>query len=109
LTLICKQELEKRLTNERKDLEKMITEVEQHAAALKEETISIEEISQKEHLVEERQQANLAKGKELLEYEAALKEKALRLEEHSQALSKLELQVQDRLSRSEDVERGIFR
>ncbi|CAM6126102.1 unnamed protein product [Calypogeia fissa] len=100
------QELEGRLTDERGDLEKMITEVEQHAAALKEETASAEEISHKERLIEEKRQENLAKEKELLDYEGTLKKKARSLEEHSHALSKLEQQVQDRLNKSEDIEKG---
>lgn len=103
----CVQELEARLTNERRDLEKMITEVEQHAAALKEEAASAEEISHKERLIEDKHDENLIKEKELLDYEATLKTKALSLEEHSQALSKLEQQVQDRLQKSEDIEKGL--
>ncbi|CAM6108503.1 unnamed protein product [Calypogeia fissa] len=89
------QGLEGRLQNERRDLEKMITEVEQHAAALKEETSSAEEISHKERLIEEKRQQNLAKEKVLLDYEVSLKTRALSLEEHSHALSILEQQEQE--------------
>ncbi|CAM6111744.1 unnamed protein product [Calypogeia fissa] len=89
------QGLEGRLQNERRDLEKMITEVEQHAAALKQETSSAEEISHKERLIEEKRQQNLAKEKVLLDYEVSLKTRALSLEEHSHALSILEQQEQE--------------
>ncbi|BFI30956.1 hypothetical protein MPTK2_3g17060 [Marchantia polymorpha subsp. ruderalis] len=104
------KELEARLANERKDLEKMIAEVEQHAATLKDETAAAEESSRnrsrEELLVEEKKEYIFAREKELAAYEAELKNKALSLEEHSQAITKLEQQVQERLQKAQDVDQG---
>lgn len=112
------QDVEARLLNERKDLEKMIAEVEQHAAKLKEETASVEEISRShthdELMIEERREQLQGKERELADFETDLKKKAKSLEEHSQTISKLEIQVKDRLQRavdfetkSEELEKGL--
>lgn len=100
--------MEARLLNERKDLEKMIAEVEQHAAKLKEETASVEEISrsrtQDELMIEERREQLQGRERELADFETDLKMKAKSLEEHGQTISKLETQVKERLQRAVDFE-----
>jgi len=102
------QELEGRLANERRDLEKMIAEVEQHAATLKEETVSAEESirnrTREELLIQEEHEKLQSKEKELASLESALKKKAKIIEEHGQTISMLEMQVKDRLQRSADLE-----
>lgn len=102
------QELEARLANERKDLEKMIAEVEQHAATLKEETAVAEESTRHrtrdELFIEEKRENLQAKERDLAGFEADLKKKAKGLEEHGQTISKLEMQVKDRLQRAADLE-----
>ena len=102
------QDMEARLLNERKDLEKMIAEVEQHAAKLKEETASVEEISRNrthdELIIEERREQLQDKERELADFETDLKKKAKSLEEHGQTISKLEIQVKERLQRAVDFE-----
>ncbi|KAH8968613.1 hypothetical protein BDL97_03G136100 [Sphagnum fallax] len=101
-------ELEGRLANERRDLEKMIAEVEQHAATLKEETVSAEESirnrTREELLIQEEHEKLQSKEKELASLESALKKKAKIIEEHGQTISMLEMQVKDRLQRSADLE-----
>lgn len=91
-------------------MEKMIAEVEQHAATLKDETAAAEESSRnrsrEELLVEEKKEYIFAREKELAAYEAELKNKALSLEEHSQAITKLEQQVQERVQKAQDVDQG---
>jgi uncharacterized protein (DUF3084 family) len=102
------QELEGRLANERRDLKKMIAEVEQHAATLKEETVSAEESirnrTREELLIQEEHEKLQSKEKELASLESALKKKAKIIEEHGQTISMLEMQVKDRLQRSADLE-----
>lgn len=112
------QDVEARLAHERKDLEKMLAQVEQHAAKLKEETASVEEISRSrtrdELMIEERREQLQAKERELAEFETDLKKKAKSLEEHGQTISQLEMQVKERLQRavdfetkSEELEKGL--
>ncbi len=96
------------MANERRDLEKMIAEVEQHAATLKEETVSAEESirnrTREELLIQEEHEKLQSKEKELASLESALKKKAKIIEEHGQTISVLEMQVKDRLQRSADLE-----
>lgn len=112
------QDVEARLVSERKDLEKMIAEVEQHAAKLKEETASVEEINRNrtrdEVMIEEKREQLLSKERELTDFETDLRTKAKSLEEHGQTISKLEMQVKERLQRavefetkSEELEKGL--
>lgn len=112
------QDLEAKLLSERKDLEKMIAEVEKHAAKLKEETASVEEINRNrtrdELMIEDRREQLLSKERELTDFEADLRRKAKTLEEHGQTISKLEMQVKERLqkavefeTKSEQLEKGL--
>ena len=96
------------MASEKKDLDKMIAEVEQHAATLKEETAVVEESNRNrthdELLMEEKQEQLEAKERELESFEADLKNKAKSLEEHGQTIFKLETQVKERLQRAADLE-----
>jgi ParB-like chromosome segregation protein Spo0J len=82
--------------------------VEQHAAKLKEETASVEEISRSrthdELAIEERREQLQCKERELADFETDLKKKAKSLEDHGQTISKLETQVKERLQRAVDFE-----
>ena len=96
------------MASEKKDLDKMIAEVEQHAATLKEETAVVEESNRNrthdELLMEEKREQLEAKERDLQSFEADLKNKAKSLEEHGQTIFKLETQVKERLQRAADLE-----
>lgn len=92
------------MAKEKKDLEKMITEVELHATNLREEAAAIDEGTRKrkheEDLIKEKHEQLGEKERELAEYEEALKRKARILEEHGKTISKLEMQVKERFHRA---------
>lgn len=102
------QDVEVRLVSERKDLEKMIVEVEQYVVKLKEEIVFVEEINCNcicdEVMIEEKWEQLLSKEWELIDFEIDLRMKVKSLEEYGQIIFKLEMQVKEWLQRVVEFE-----